>query len=91
MKDIILFCVGKKYREILFITGKGTHSTNEKDIYVSKDLGKLKYSVPNFIKSDQELKSYILSIDQAKDGGEGAILIRLKSLYKMNNSTKLQI
>ncbi len=82
VRDIILFCVGKKYREILFITGKGTHSTNEKDIYVSKDLGKLKYSVPNFIKSDQELKSYILSIDQAdlKDGGEGAILVRLKSL-----------
>ena len=82
VKQIILFCIRKKYKEILFITGKGTHSTNEKDIYVSKDFGKLKYSVPDFIKSDQELKDYILSIDQAdlKDGGEGAILIRLKKL-----------
>ena len=38
VKDIILFCSEKKYREILLITGKGIHSTNEKDIYVSKDL-----------------------------------------------------
>ena len=81
-QEIILFCISKKYKEILLITGKGIHSTNEKDIYVSKDFGKLKYSVPEFIKSDQELKNYILSIDQAdlKDGGEGAILIRLKTL-----------
>jgi len=80
--EIISFCISKKYKEILLITGKGIHSTNEKDIYVSKDFGKLKYSVPEFIKSDQELKNYILSIDQAdlKDGGEGAILIRLKTL-----------
>ena len=82
VKEIILYCVSKKYKEILFITGKGKHSSNEKDIYVSKDLGKLKYSVPDFIKSNQELKNFIFSIDKAdlKDGGEGAILIRLKSL-----------
>ncbi len=82
VKEIIIFCSEKKYREILFITGKGIHSTNEKDIYVSKDLGKLKYSVPEFILSDLELKNLIISIDEAdiKDGGKGAILIKLKNL-----------
>ena len=30
-----------KFREILLITGKGLHSTSDKDAYISKDLGKL--------------------------------------------------
>ena len=82
VKEIILSCIAKKYKEILFITGKGKHSSNDKDIYTSQDLGKLKYSVPEFIKSDQELNSSILSIQQAKieDGGEGAIVIKLRNL-----------
>ena len=82
VKEIILFCFENKYKEILLITGKGIHSSNEKDIYISKDFGKLKYSVPEFIKSDQELKNLIISVNKAdiKDGGEGAILIKLKSL-----------
>ena len=82
VKEIILFCIEKKYRELLLITGKGMHSTNEKDIYVSKDLGKLKYSVPDFILSDNELNNLITSINEAdtKDGGKGAILIKLKKL-----------
>ena len=82
VKEIIFFCSEKKYREILLITGKGIHSTNEKDIYISRDLGKLKYSVPEFINSDQELSNLIISINEAaiKDGGKGAILIKLKKL-----------
>ena len=82
VKEIILFCIEKKYRELLLITGKGMHSTNDKDIYVSKDLGKLKYSVPDFILSDKELNNLITSINEAdtKDGGKGAILIKLKKL-----------
>ena len=55
-------CKENKYKEILLITGKGIHSTNDKDIYVSKDLGKLKYSVPEFIKSNEELNNFIISI-----------------------------
>ena len=52
VREIILSCVKKNYKEVLFITGKGIHSNTEKDVYVSKDLSKLKYSVPQFIKSD---------------------------------------
>ncbi len=82
VKEIIFLCKENKYKEILLITGKGLHSTNDKDIYVSKNLGTLRYSVPEFIKSNEELSSLIISISQAdiKDGGEGAILIKLKNL-----------
>ena len=82
VKEIIINCFEKKYKEILLITGKGMHSSNERDTYVSKDLGKLKFSVPDFIKTDEELSKLTLSISEAdlKDGGQGAIIIRLRSL-----------
>ena len=82
VKEIILSCKENKYKEILLITGKGLHSTNDKDIYVSKNLGTLRYSVPEFIKSNEELNNFIISIKEAdiKDGGKGAILIKLKNL-----------
>ena len=82
VRDIIFSCVKKKYKEILFITGKGLHSNSGSDAYVSKDLSKLKYSVPEFIKSDDDLNKFVISISEAdiKDGGEGAILIKLRNL-----------
>ena len=82
VKELILHCVENNYKELLLITGKGIHSTNDKDTYVSKDLGKLKFSVPHFIKTDSEVNQLILSVDEAaiKDGGKGAILIKLKNL-----------
>ena len=82
VRDVIFSCVKNKYKEILFITGKGLHSTSDSDAYVSKDFSKLKYSVPDFIKSDEDLNKFVISISDAdnKDGGEGAILIKLKNL-----------
>ena len=82
VKEILLFCIKNKYKELLLITGKGLHSTSDKDAYISKDFGKLKFSVPEFIKSDHETSKLIVSINEAevKDGGEGAILIKLKNL-----------
>ena len=82
VKEIILLCVRNNYREILFITGKGLHSNTDKDVYISKDLSKLKYSVPEYIKSDLDLSKHIVSISNAEktDGGDGAIIIKLKKL-----------
>tara|TARA_B100000609_G_C16798193_1_gene224859 strand:- start:34 stop:450 length:417 start_codon:yes stop_codon:yes gene_type:complete len=79
--EIIEYCLKNKFKELLLITGKGIHSTIDEDIYISKNLGKLKYSVPEFIKTS-ELNKFIISINDAekKDGGEGAIIIRLKNL-----------
>ena len=82
VKEILFFCVKNKYKELLLITGKGLHSTSGKDTYISKDFGKLKFSVPEFIRSDFETNKLVVSINEAevKDGGEGAILIKLKRL-----------
>ena len=81
VKEIIEYCIENKFKELLLITGKGIHSTSDDDAYISKNLGKLKYSVPEFIKTS-ELKRFIISIKEAEkeDGGEGAIIIRLKNL-----------
>ena len=66
--------------KLIVVTGKGTHSQNEKDPYVSKDLGILKYSVPEFISNNISLMSIINEITDAKieDGGGGAFYIFLK-------------
>ena len=82
VRQILKYCVKNQFRELILITGKGLHSTNEADTYISKDLGKLKYSVPEFIKSNSDLNKLIISINDAekKDGGAGALLIKLKNL-----------
>ena len=82
VSEILEYCIKNKFKELLIITGKGIHSTTDKDAYISKDLGKLKYSVPEFIKNNPELSKLIISIDDAekKDGGDGAIIIKLKNL-----------
>ena len=69
-----------KVRKLKIITGKGLHSNNEKDPYISKDLGILKYSVPEFIKNNSELMKIISDIKEAsiEDGGSGAFYIFLK-------------
>ena len=82
VKEIILYCSENKFKEILLITGKGMHSTGDEDVYISKELGKLKFSVPEYIESDQELRKLIISVreSEVKDGGSGAIIIKLRNL-----------
>jgi DNA-nicking Smr family endonuclease len=66
--------------KLIVVTGKGIHSQNEKDPYVSKELGILKYSVPEFIMNNKNLMNIIYEIKDAKleDGGSGAFYIYLK-------------
>ena len=82
VKELVLNCVEKKCKEILLITGKGIHSKNKTDVYSSQDYGKLRYSVPEYLNSDPYLSKYVSSISNANksEGGEGAILIKLKNL-----------
>ena len=70
--------------KLIIITGKGLHSQNEKDPYVSKDFGILKYSVPDFIKGNNKLMKLISKIEDAKieDGGSGAFYVYLKKNKK---------
>ena len=69
-----------KIHKLIIVTGKGLHSKNEKDPYVSKDLGILKYSIPDFLKNNSELMKMISNISGASiaDGGTGAFYIFLK-------------
>jgi len=80
--ELIINCQEKGVREILLITGKGLHSNTEQNTYVSKKLSKLKFSVPEYINSNNDLLNKIYSMEQASiaDGGEGAIIIKLKKL-----------
>ena len=66
--------------KLIIVTGKGLHSNNTNDPYVSKNLSILKHSVPEFIKKNQELMMKIYDIKEAdiKDGGDGAFYIFLK-------------
>ena len=70
----------EKINKLIVVTGKGLHSQNEKDPYVSKNLSMLKYSVPEFIESNKSLMNMINYIKDAsiKDGGSGAFYIFLK-------------
>jgi len=66
--------------KLIVVTGKGIHSQNENDPYVSRDLSILKYSVPEFISNNKNLMKIIYEIKDAKieDGGSGAFYIYLK-------------
>ena len=70
----------EKVNKLIVVTGKGLHSQNEKDPYVSKDLSILRYSVPHFIKNNNELMKMINDFDSAtiEDGGSGAFYIYIK-------------
>ena len=73
-------CFNNGFNKIRVVTGKGLHSNNEQDPYVSKDLSILRYSVPEFIKNNIELMKLINEFKEApvEDGGEGAFYILLK-------------
>ena len=70
----------EKVHKLIIVTGKGLHSKNEMDPYVSKDLGILKYSIPDFLKNNSELMKMISNISGASiaGGGTGAFYIFLK-------------
>ena len=80
IENFINKAFSENINKLIIVTGKGLHSENEKDPYVSKDLGILKYSVPEFISNNASLMSMINEITDAKieDGGAGAFYIYLK-------------
>ena len=80
IEEFIYKCFREKINKLVVVTGKGLHSQNEKDPYVSKDLGKLRYSVPDHIRKSVELMKKINNLEDAEidHGGEGAFYINLK-------------
>ncbi len=82
--DLIHRSYAEGVGKLIIVTGKGLHSENEKDPYISKKFGILKYSVPEYIKNNQELTSLIKDIKEAsvEDGGSGSFYIYLKKSTK---------
>ena len=80
IEECIIDSFKKGIHKIIVITGKGLRSKNIENPYVSKDLSILKYSVPEFIKSRENLFKIIKQISEADnlDGGRGAFYIFLK-------------
>ena len=80
IENFIIKSYQEKINKLIVVTGKGIHSQNEKNPYVSKDLSILKYSVPEFISNNKNLMKIIYEMKNAKieDGGEGAFYIFLK-------------
>ena len=72
------------YKKVLIITGKGSRSKVYDDPYRSKQMNTLRYSVPEYIKNEEDFCNKISGIYEAdlKDGGEGAIYVYLKQQKK---------
>ena len=70
----------KGINKVRIVTGKGLHSDNEKNPYISKDLSILRYSIPEYIKKNNDLMKLIIEFKEAtiQDGGDGAFYIHLK-------------
>ena len=85
IENFIIKSYQEKTNKLIVVTGKGIHSQNEKDPYVSIDLSILKYSVPEFISKNKDLMKIIYEMKDAKieDGGEGAFYIYLKTKNKL--------
>ena len=80
VEKFIIDCFEKKVLKLNIITGKGLRSKVDKNPFQSKDLGILKYSVPEFIKSNNDLMSIIKKIDDQinnKNSGFFSIFLKL--------------
>ena len=84
IEEFITKCFESNVSKIIVITGKGLRSKTDKNPYVSKDLSILKHSVPDYIKSRQNLMKIIKKIKEAniEEGGQGAFNIFLKNFKK---------
>ena len=81
--QFIEFSFDKNAEKITVITGKGLRSKVDQNPYQSKDLGILKYSVPDFIKSNTNLMLKIKRLDdQVHTKNSGFFTIYLKSKNK---------
>ena len=67
VEKFIIDCFEKKILKLNIITGKGLRSKVDKNPYQSKNLGILKYSVPEFIKTNTDLMKIIKKVDDQTD------------------------
>ena len=85
IENFILEKYENGFNKLRVVTGKGLHSNNELDPYVSENFSILKYSVPDFIRNNNDLMKYIIGFKEApkQEGGDGAFYILLKKKGKI--------
>ena len=78
--NFIMSSYEKNVSKITVITGKGSRSKNKENPYQSKNLSILKYSIPDYINSNQTLLKVIKSFDQSdiENVSSGSFVILLK-------------
>ena len=84
VKKFIIESFNFGYKKLIIITGKGSRSKSYNNPYLSEKLSMLKYSVPEYVKNDENLYCKINKMTEAdrKEGGDGAISIFLKTNKK---------
>ncbi len=82
IENFIHKCFKENISKITVITGKGNRSKNKNDPYKSEKLSILKYSIPEFIKSNSELLKIIKKINYSSidNSSSGSFDIYLKKI-----------
>ena len=75
-------CFEKQFSIVNIITGKGMRSKSAEDPYKSSELSILKYSIPEFIKSNFDLMKLIKRVESADEKNSGSFNVYLKSKNK---------
>jgi len=85
IENFIIESFNEGYRKLLVVTGRGSRSKTMNNPYISEELSLIRYSIPEYIKRNNNLTNKIIKISKADrvDGGEGAIYIFLKNNRKL--------
>ena len=75
-------CFDKEVSKLNIITGKGMRSKSAEDPYKSSELSILKYSIPEYIKSNTDLMKLIKRLENTDEKNSGSFDIYLKSKNK---------
>ena len=75
-------CFEKDVSKLNIITGKGMRSKSAEDPYKSSELSILKYSIPEFIKSNADLMKLIKRVENTDEKNSGSFSVYLRSKNK---------
>ena len=75
-------CFEKDVSKLNIITGKGMRSKSAEDPYKSSELSILKHSIPEFIKSNDDLMKLIKRVENTDEKNSGSFSVYLRSKNK---------
>ena len=82
--EFIKICFSQKVSKINIITGKGSRSKNKDNPYQSENFGILKHSIPEYIRTNQNLMKIIkeINFEDIENSSKGSFDILLKKNNK---------